>query len=476
MALPAGYSSDEEFSDDDLSLGHDFEKPKKVYVLPKEEEDSAGDKFISAVIKDDINEVEKLINKEVVNYQSKKYGCWSALMHACSRGHVEMVELLLKNKADPKEHFQLMTPLHCVCDSSCADELALLNCISLLLDRGANLNAKDWYSLSPLSFAVKRNKEKVVLKLLSLGCDVDSEDTDGWTAIFYAVDGGHTNLVQILKDAGASLYRIDHKGRSLYDIASAKFYKGIAEMVNTSDKLVDVDDIIDKFRNYRRMSNYEYILSELPDKKKGRFFGFQSDAARWIHGIGLETLVKLFIDKEIQLGQILTMDDKELKEIGVTFSYDRIKIRYCVQNFHQHSWGKNCLREIKKDLDLNFAAQMMCNVLKQMHIVSTSTYFWKKHGGHELCRNRECINQGLYYIKFLRKEIDGIQKILREIEEENDIKPCDLILPQQKIATSWLGKKTIIFTMVLIAVSFKSRKYLYQSIGLNLPFKIKILS
>nr|BAN21023.1 conserved hypothetical protein [Riptortus pedestris] len=463
MARPAGYSSDEEFRDDGLSLSNS-ETIKKRYVPQEEKLDTTLRKeemLLSEIINRDFDEVRKYIEEGAeINYKSPKHGHWTPLMHACSQGKVEIIKYLLDKGASTEEHHELITPLLCLCDSRNRNEDELIECLDLLIDYGADVNVTDWFKTNALVYAIKQHREKLVIKLLNIGCNKESSDSDGWTPIFYAVDEGCLGIVQILKDAGANIKKVDLRGRSLYDIAQAKHHKEIAEIVNVAEKVVDIDDIIDSSKDdYKRMSNYEFVMSNLPNKNKGRFYGFHRDAIKWIYGIGLSSLVKLLLEKNVQLNEILTMDEEHMKELGIILSYDRKKLKYCVQKLHEHSWGKNSLKTpSEEEINLNITAQLLCNIIQQVHICSASTYFWRQNMGQKQISNNEktYIDKGLYYIKFIEKEKNTILKIVKEIENQDKIIPSDLIVHNERKQYSKF--KRIIPSIILSVLIFKILK------------------
>lgn len=54
-----------------------------------------------------------------------------------------------------------------------------LLCVTLLLQAGSHINAKDSNGVTPLGYAVKENKLDVAKSLISAGANVDSSDRNG---------------------------------------------------------------------------------------------------------------------------------------------------------------------------------------------------------------------------------------------------------------------------------------------------------
>ncbi len=73
----------------------------------------------------------------------------------------------------------------------------------LLLDRGANINAKAASGITPVHWAVIQNAPATLKLLLDRKADVNVRDSGGNTPLHYAVDSGRAELVDALLAAGA---------------------------------------------------------------------------------------------------------------------------------------------------------------------------------------------------------------------------------------------------------------------------------
>ena len=73
--------------------------------------------------------------------------------------------------------------------------------VKLLVDMGkANVDPKDGYGRTPLSWAAAGGHEAVVKLLVDTGkVDVDSEDVFGQTPLSRAAAGGHEAVVKLLQ-------------------------------------------------------------------------------------------------------------------------------------------------------------------------------------------------------------------------------------------------------------------------------------
>ena len=89
---------------------------------------------------------------------------------------------------------------------------AILN----LLEKGADINVKDWQGYTALHYASKGGDTDTVNVIVSRFADINAEDECGWTALHVAAQLGHTSIVEILLNEGAEIDR-----KTMYDGESA---------------------------------------------------------------------------------------------------------------------------------------------------------------------------------------------------------------------------------------------------------------
>jgi ankyrin repeat protein len=80
-----------------------------------------------------------------------------------------------------------------------------LEVVRLLLDHGANINAKEAIDGSALHKAAFGGHLEVVKLLLDLGVNVNAEGGYDGTALQQAASGGHLKVVRLLLDHGANI-------------------------------------------------------------------------------------------------------------------------------------------------------------------------------------------------------------------------------------------------------------------------------
>ena len=101
-----------------------------------------------------------------------------------------------------------------------------LAAVKALLDKGADVNAKNRYGATALSYAAERGSVEVVKLLLERGADVNVKDTFyGARPINWALDKGHIEVVRLLLAKGA-------QGRDMVLLSAAR--EGKAELARAA--------------------------------------------------------------------------------------------------------------------------------------------------------------------------------------------------------------------------------------------------
>lgn len=130
---------------------------------------------------------------------------WAAL-----KDRARTVEILAPRyaEADVRDN-RLRTPLFEACRGCARPEI-----VRLLLNSGANPNAKDDEGATPLQHLAFHGELEALRMLVESGADVNARGFRGATALHWAVDGRRFEIVRFLLDHGAAVSARDDDNRT----------------------------------------------------------------------------------------------------------------------------------------------------------------------------------------------------------------------------------------------------------------------
>ena len=80
-----------------------------------------------------------------------------------------------------------------------------MDCVKELLEKGADINAKDCVQMTPLHHAIATNQLEMCEYLLREGADVNIKTQNGMTPLDMAIDNKHSELAKLLEDYSSNL-------------------------------------------------------------------------------------------------------------------------------------------------------------------------------------------------------------------------------------------------------------------------------
>ena len=86
--------------------------------------------------------------------------------------------------------------------------LGHLQCLTVILLEGADINTQDENGCTALMKASECGHNKCVKVLIKTGADVDKRNTKGFTALMSASENGHSKCLKLLIEAGANVNKL----------------------------------------------------------------------------------------------------------------------------------------------------------------------------------------------------------------------------------------------------------------------------
>eukprot|EP01134_Creolimax_fragrantissima_P005575 CFRG5575T1 len=167
----------------------------------------------------------------------------TSLHLAARRGHIQVVKFLIEDacaNVDQRTSVEddALTALQF---AACSNQIAVAE---LLLEYGANINARDRHGYTPVMFAAQFGHVAMVHLLIQFGADVYAEDEDGANALLWAADRGNGKVVDYLVNTvGMDVNMVDAVGMTPLHWAVYKNRVGvITQLLSMKGITVDMKD------------------------------------------------------------------------------------------------------------------------------------------------------------------------------------------------------------------------------------------
>ena len=147
------------------------------------------------------------------------------LVTSAREGDINRAIIALNNGSDIESRSRDggWTALHEACFSG------EINLVRVLIERGANLEARNLHFDTPLHIAAFHGRRAIVEILLEIGALVDPTNQDGSTPLIGAAFAGRTEVCNILLRAGAKVDARNNVGTTPLEAAIFSKYKGTAD-------------------------------------------------------------------------------------------------------------------------------------------------------------------------------------------------------------------------------------------------------
>ena len=159
---------------------------------------------------------EILLNMGADINAANSYGSTPAHI-AAYHGKSAILALLLSRGADiHAADMRGLTLLHSAVSLSCGS--ANKECAKMLLDHGADINAKNWCKETPFHFACRFMKKRLIQMMMRYSPDLNACDENGATPLMRLADRGMTGTMSVLTKAGADISIKNRYGATALDI------------------------------------------------------------------------------------------------------------------------------------------------------------------------------------------------------------------------------------------------------------------
>ncbi|HYL37658.1 MAG TPA: ankyrin repeat domain-containing protein [Bryobacteraceae bacterium] len=185
--------------------------------VPRTQAEGAGNPFYNAIRNNDLAALRRLLHQPGAAKNTDRRGT-TPLMYAAALGSLDAMKLLVEAGADVNAVNDFgATPL-----MWCAGDVAK---VRYLLDRGASVTARSKEGRTPLAIAATYDGSAEILKLMiEKGADVRAKDASGTSVLESAVTVNNLEAARLLLAKGADPNTVDDLG-----------YTGLAQAAGSSD-------------------------------------------------------------------------------------------------------------------------------------------------------------------------------------------------------------------------------------------------
>ena len=113
--------------------------------------------------------------------------------------------------------------------------------VRILLEKGAEANSKNKYDDTPLIRAAYAGDTETVRTLLEFKAEVNAKDTLGRSALMEAARQGHTDAVRVLVEAGADAKAKDRDGETALSLAEKQKHPAVVALLKNPQENKSLD-------------------------------------------------------------------------------------------------------------------------------------------------------------------------------------------------------------------------------------------
>jgi hypothetical protein len=140
--------------------------------------------------------------------------------------------------------------------------------VGLLLEKGADVTAKDTDGRTPLSLVAENGHERAVELLLKKKADINSNDANGRTPLHWAAINGHVKVVELLVNAGAHIDSTDDRESTALHESIERDNQAVVELLIELGADLTLKDwkgqtAFDLVWSKRRVESADFVVDDL---------------------------------------------------------------------------------------------------------------------------------------------------------------------------------------------------------------------
>jgi len=380
---PAGFSSDEDSSDEEGFSFADPIKPSRTRIQAQTAPVSDNDLLRMAALNGDVAVLKSLIEEKIMPVDSILQG-WTPLMLAASNCNYDAMEYLIDKGANPNFHQNCYTVLMTACDCRKQTQDIHLRCVRLLLDSGAIVNSRQRNGMTPLMMACREGIVEIVEELIKRNADINAQDVMGWTPLIWSVHyskQGEMEIISLLISAGADVTIKCGRGHTAHTHALNLGYHHIAVQIPSSDGEVPVTLMTDPAP--AKVDLWEDLKDNLCGINGNKWVLWQ-DTARSLDQLGMfQRYGRRFKESEMDFVKFLTLTEDELEALSV-LPVHRMCLLNKIRKLHLKPWKYKSLdwrsiKDTQNEYRMVDEIQFIASVARQISMIRASVTYVRIH-------------------------------------------------------------------------------------------------
>lgn len=439
--MPAGFSSDEDSSDEEGFSFADTFKPSRTRIQAQTAPVNDRDLLRTAALNGDVPLLKSLIEEKTMPVDVILQG-WTPLMLAASNCEYDAVEYLIDKGANPNFHQNRYTILMSACACRKQTEDIRLKCVRLLLDSGAVVESRQRNGMTPLMTACREGIAKIVEELINRNADINAQDVMGWTPLIWSVHHskqGEMEIISLLVSAGADVTIKCGRGHTAHTHALNLGYHHIAVQIPSGD---DVPVTLTTEPAPAKVDFWEDLKDNLCGINGNKWVLWQ-DIARSLDQLGMfQRYGHRFKESKMDFVKFLTLTEGELEALSV-LPVHRICLLDKIRKLHLKPWKDKSLdlrgiKNMRKERRMVDEIKFIASVARQISMIRASITYVRIHASSSFEDEPDVKVEDVYLmLDSTLNKANALHKELKSYEHY-----ITSSLREEKYPPDWIGPDT----------------------------------